>query len=38
MMAAVVPAISSLLYGYDSGIISGALLQINQETSNEPPS
>ncbi|MDQ2815541.1 MAG: sugar porter family MFS transporter [Actinomycetota bacterium] len=31
MGAAVVSAISSLLYGYDTGIISGALLQIKKD-------
>src|ERR1700676_201885 len=31
LMAAVVSAISSLLYGYDTGIISGALLQIKKD-------
>lgn len=31
LMAASVSAISSLLYGYDTGIISGALLQIKKE-------
>ncbi|MET7289940.1 sugar porter family MFS transporter [Streptomyces sp. NPDC005573] len=31
LMAAVVSAISGLLYGYDTGIISGALLQISKE-------
>lgn len=31
LMAAVVSAISGGLYGYDTGIISGALLQISRE-------
>jgi sugar porter (SP) family MFS transporter len=31
LMAACVSAISSLLYGYDTGIISGALLQIRKD-------
>src|ERR1035438_8491404 len=31
VMAAVVSAISALLYGYDTGIISGALLQIARQ-------
>jgi sugar porter (SP) family MFS transporter len=31
LMAAVVSAISALLYGYDTGIISGALLQIARQ-------
>src|SRR3954467_6490097 len=31
IMAAAVSAIASLLYGYDTGIISGALLQIGHE-------
>jgi MFS family permease len=31
MLAAAVSAISGLLYGYDTGIISGALLQITDE-------
>ncbi len=31
LMAAVVSAVSALLYGYDTGIISGALLQISDE-------
>jgi MFS family permease len=31
LMAAVVSAISGLLYGYDTGIISGGLLQISKE-------
>ena len=31
LMAAVVSAVSGLLYGYDTGIISGALLQISKE-------
>ncbi|MEU0968352.1 sugar porter family MFS transporter [Streptomyces sp. NPDC005917] len=31
LMAAVVSAISGMLYGYDTGIISGALLQISGE-------
>ena len=31
MMAATVSAIASLLYGYDTGIISGALLQIGHQ-------
>jgi sugar porter (SP) family MFS transporter len=31
LMAAAVSAISSLLYGYDTGIISGALLQIRRQ-------
>ena len=30
-MAAVVSAVSALLYGYDTGIISGALLQISKD-------
>jgi len=36
-MAAAVSAISALLYGYDTGIISGALLQIRRQfhTSSE---
>jgi sugar porter (SP) family MFS transporter len=33
LVAAMVSAISSLLYGYDTGIISGALLQIKKEFS-----
>ena len=33
LMAAVVSAISALLYGYDTGIISGALLQIRRDFS-----
>jgi len=31
LMAAAVSAVSALLYGYDTGIISGALLQISDE-------
>jgi sugar porter (SP) family MFS transporter len=31
LMVAVVSAVSGLLYGYDTGIISGALLQIGEE-------
>jgi sugar porter (SP) family MFS transporter len=31
MMAAVVSAVSAVLYGYDTGIISGALLQISKD-------
>jgi sugar porter (SP) family MFS transporter len=31
VMAAVVSAVSALLYGYDTGIISGALLQIKKQ-------
>jgi MFS family permease len=31
VLAAVISAISSLLYGYDTGIISGALLQIRKD-------
>ncbi|MEO6998170.1 MAG: sugar porter family MFS transporter [Terracoccus sp.] len=31
LLAAVVSALSALLYGYDTGIISGALLQIREE-------
>jgi sugar porter (SP) family MFS transporter len=31
VLAAVVSAVSALLYGYDTGIISGALLQIREE-------
>src|ERR1700710_1308266 len=31
LMAAGVSAVSSLLYGYDTGIISGALLQIRKD-------
>ncbi len=31
IMAAVVSAVSALLYGYDTGIISGALLQLHKE-------
>ena len=31
VMAAVVSAVSALLYGYDTGIISGALLQITKD-------
>jgi hypothetical protein len=31
LMVAVVSAVSGLLYGYDTGIISGALLQIGKE-------
>jgi sugar porter (SP) family MFS transporter len=31
LMAAVVSAVSALLYGYDTGIISGALLQISKQ-------
>ncbi|MGW6403057.1 MFS transporter [Streptomyces sp. NPDC055134] len=31
LMAAVVSAVSGLLYGYDTGIISGGLLQISKE-------
>jgi sugar porter (SP) family MFS transporter len=33
LMAAAVSAVSSLLYGYDTGIISGALLQIRKDFS-----
>ena len=33
LAAAVVSAISALLYGYDTGIISGALLQIRKDFS-----
>ena len=33
LLAAVVSAISALLYGYDTGIISGALLQIRRDFS-----
>src|SRR4051795_409303 len=33
LLAAVVSAISGLLYGYDTGIISGALLQIKKDFS-----
>jgi len=31
LLAAAVSAVASLLYGYDTGIISGALLQISDE-------
>ncbi|MGW5479368.1 MFS transporter [Streptomyces sp. NPDC004008] len=31
LMTAVVSAVSGMLYGYDTGIISGALLQISRE-------
>lgn len=31
LMAAIVSAVSALLYGYDTGIISGALLQISDD-------
>jgi sugar porter (SP) family MFS transporter len=31
LMAAIVSAVSALLYGYDTGIISGALLQITKD-------
>src|SRR3978361_1888082 len=31
LMVAVISAIASLLYGYDTGIISGALLQISDD-------